>query len=170
MQRLGVILAHLTRRISLPRYGGRVGLHIDLFEACSAFTRVAACTLAQSPIVTANRRLQPFRYLHDCSDCFRLERFAGWASHPLESAAFSRRTPSSAIFSPTPSAAFGHSKPPKPSALTSGERLCARCDLDLTIDKRGRPYSLVCTKNQASYDRRANQRKQDLEDLARLDH
>jgi hypothetical protein len=43
--------------------------------------------------VTANRRLQPFRYLHDCSDRFRLERIAGWASHPLESAAFSRRTP-----------------------------------------------------------------------------
>src|ERR1700686_1583081 len=38
---------------SLPRYGGRVGLHIDLFEACSAFTRVAACTLARSPIVAA---------------------------------------------------------------------------------------------------------------------
>src|SRR5215208_2796761 len=80
-------------RISLPRYGGRVGLHIDLFGACSAFTRVAACTLAQSPIVTANRRLQPFRYLHDCSDCFRLEQIAGWGLHPLESAAFARRTP-----------------------------------------------------------------------------
>src|SRR6516162_5134016 len=37
-------------RSSLPRFGGRVGLHIDLFEACLAFTRVAACTLAQSPI------------------------------------------------------------------------------------------------------------------------
>ena len=34
----------------------------------------------------------PFRHLHDCSGCFRLERFAGWGSHPLESAAFSRRT------------------------------------------------------------------------------
>src|SRR3954468_10453522 len=84
-------------RISLPRYGGRVGLHIDLFGACSAFTRVAACTLAQSPIVTANRGLQPSRYLHDCSDCFRLERIAGWGLHPLESAAFARRTPISAI-------------------------------------------------------------------------
>jgi hypothetical protein len=39
-----------SRRISLPRKGGRVGLHIVLFEACSAFTRVAACTLALSPI------------------------------------------------------------------------------------------------------------------------
>ncbi len=35
----------------------------------------------------------------------------------------------------------------------------ARCDLDLTTDKRGRPYTLVCTKNQASYDRRARQRR-----------
>jgi hypothetical protein len=47
--------------------------------------------------VTAIRRLQPFRYLHDCSDCFRLERIAGWALHPLESAAFSRRTPIPAV-------------------------------------------------------------------------
>ena len=37
-------------RISLPRKGRRVGLCIVLFEACSAFTHVAACTLARSPI------------------------------------------------------------------------------------------------------------------------
>jgi hypothetical protein len=43
-------------------------------------------------VVTAIRRLQPFRYLHDCSDCFRRERIAGWDLHPLESAALSRRT------------------------------------------------------------------------------
>jgi hypothetical protein len=41
--------AHAPSRVSLPRYGSRVGLRIDLFEACSAFTRVAACTLALSP-------------------------------------------------------------------------------------------------------------------------
>src|SRR5450755_1313664 len=35
---------------SLLRYGSRIGLHIFLFEACSTFTRVAACTLALSPI------------------------------------------------------------------------------------------------------------------------
>jgi hypothetical protein len=34
----------------------------------------------------------------------------------------------------------------------------ARCDLDLTTKKRGSPHTLVCTKNQASYDRRARQR------------
>src|SRR5271163_4570027 len=37
-------------RISLPRKGRRVGLRIVLFEACSAFTRVTACTLAPLPI------------------------------------------------------------------------------------------------------------------------
>ena len=36
--------------VSLPRYGSRVVLHIVLFETCSAFTQVAACTLALSPI------------------------------------------------------------------------------------------------------------------------
>ena len=43
------------------------------------------------------------------------------------------------------------------------------CDLDLSTDRRGRPYSLVCTKNQASYDRRAHQRQQDLAHLAQLE-
>jgi hypothetical protein len=43
------------------------------------------------------------------------------------------------------------------------------CDLTCATDRRGRPYSLVCTKNQASYDRRAHQRQQDLAHLARLE-
>jgi hypothetical protein len=43
------------------------------------------------------------------------------------------------------------------------------CDLDLSTDRRGRPYSLVCTKNQASYERRAQQRKKDLQDLAGIE-
>src|SRR5262245_20638950 len=42
--------AQSPSRISLPRKGCRVGLRIVLFEACSAFTRVAACTLALPPI------------------------------------------------------------------------------------------------------------------------
>lgn len=46
----------------------------------------------------------------------------------------------------------------------------AQCDLDLATNKRGRPYTLVCTKNQASFQRRGRQREQDLgqrEQLAR---
>src|ERR1700674_4041297 len=51
-QRLGVPLRSIRpRRVSLPRYGSRVGLCIVLFEACSAFTRVTACTLALSPYI-----------------------------------------------------------------------------------------------------------------------
>src|SRR6516225_7991149 len=42
--------AQSPSRISLPQKGCRVGLRIVLFEACSAFTRVAACTLALPPI------------------------------------------------------------------------------------------------------------------------
>ena len=41
--------SNLPIRISLPRNHYRVGLHIVLFEDCSAFIHVAACTLARSP-------------------------------------------------------------------------------------------------------------------------
>src|SRR5271168_4549150 len=62
-------------------------------EACSAFTHVAACTLARSPkIVTVIRRLQTFRRLHACSGCFRLERSPGGPCTHWKSAALSRRT------------------------------------------------------------------------------
>ncbi|TXL71371.1 2OG-Fe(II) oxygenase [Vineibacter terrae] len=44
----------------------------------------------------------------------------------------------------------------------------ARCDLDVKTERRGRPYSLICTKNQAAYDRRVKQRREDLADLERL--
>jgi hypothetical protein len=82
----------LPSRVSLPRKGRRVGLHIVLFEACSAFTRVAACTLARPPIRDPlYRRLQPFRRFHDCSGCFRLERLPGgtfihWKAPPFHGA------------------------------------------------------------------------------------
>jgi hypothetical protein len=44
----------------------------------------------------------------------------------------------------------------------------SQCDLDCTTDKRGRPYTLVCTKNQASYARRVQQRDNDLANRSRL--
>jgi len=52
VQRTDVVLLSSSARISLPRNGYRVGLHIDLFEDCSAFTHVAACMLALSPCDT----------------------------------------------------------------------------------------------------------------------
>ena len=94
VQRLGVILAHPPGRISLPRFGGRVGLHIDLFEACSAITRVAACTLAQSRyFVTAlSGGFRHFVASMPAPVASGGSEFAGWDLHPLESAALSRRT------------------------------------------------------------------------------
>ncbi len=97
---LGVLFAHVTQTYqpspkgSSGRPARRVGLHIVLFEACSAFTRVAARTRALSPMRdTPYRRLQPFRHLHDCSGCFRLERWPGGTCTHRKSAALPRRTP-----------------------------------------------------------------------------
>lgn len=44
----------------------------------------------------------------------------------------------------------------------------SRSDLDLTTDKRGSPHTLVCTENQASFERPVRQRTQDLEHRKRL--
>ena len=69
-------------------------------SACaSSFSRIAQCSLTLRPahsrchqfVTRFTRRLQPFRFLHSCSGCFRLEQFAGRGLHPLGSATFSRR-------------------------------------------------------------------------------
>ncbi|HKB40269.1 MAG TPA: hypothetical protein VKD72_27815, partial [Gemmataceae bacterium] len=44
----------------------------------------------------------------------------------------------------------------------------AHCDLDLKTEERGRPYTLVCTKNTASYQARLQKYHQDQEHLAAL--
>lgn len=44
----------------------------------------------------------------------------------------------------------------------------AGCDLNTQTLRHTRPYVLECTKNQASYQRRVEQRQRDLEDQARL--
>ncbi|MCF6251321.1 MAG: 2OG-Fe(II) oxygenase [Methylococcaceae bacterium] len=43
-----------------------------------------------------------------------------------------------------------------------------KCDIDYVTEKKSRPYSLICTKNQASYQRRVVQSQRDQEALARL--
>src|SRR6202023_2056246 len=81
-------------RVSLPRKGHRVGLHIVLFEACSAFTRVAACTLARPPyFVTRYPKASDISSPPCLLRLLPAGAVAGWDLHPLESAAFSRRTP-----------------------------------------------------------------------------
>ena len=43
-----------------------------------------------------------------------------------------------------------------------------KIDVDYVTEKKNRPYSLICTKNQASYQRRVEQSKRDQDALARL--
>jgi predicted 2-oxoglutarate/Fe(II)-dependent dioxygenase YbiX len=43
-----------------------------------------------------------------------------------------------------------------------------QCDLTCITERKGSPYSLICTKNMASYQRLVEQRKNDLDALARL--
>ena len=85
-------------RVSLPRYDGQVGPHIFLFEVCSAFTCVAACTLALPPIRdTLSEGFSHFVTSMTAPVASGGSEFAGWGLHPLESAAFARRTPKAAI-------------------------------------------------------------------------
>jgi hypothetical protein len=44
----------------------------------------------------------------------------------------------------------------------------ARADVDFRTERKGSPHTLICRKNQASYERRVRQRKQDITDLAVL--
>jgi len=53
-------------------------------------------------------------------------------------------------------------------AHVQGTIVKSQCDLDTETLRRGRPYTLVCRKNQASYERRALQRRDDLALLERL--
>jgi len=83
----------LPSRVSLPRYPCRVGLRIVLFEVCSAFTHVAACTLALSPyFVTRYPKASAISLPPWLLRLLPAGAIAGWDFHPLESAAFARRT------------------------------------------------------------------------------
>jgi len=93
VRRRGAVFAQTPNRISLPRYDGRVGPHIVLFEVCTAFTCVAACTLALSPI--RDTLIEGFSHIVTSMTApiaSGESEFAGWGLHPLESAAFARRT------------------------------------------------------------------------------
>src|SRR6202171_5453334 len=68
-----------------------------------------ADALSLLSIRTYNRRLQPLRYLHDCSDCFRLERLPGgacthWKAPPLHGARQNRTSIALAGIRPQPCA------------------------------------------------------------------
>ena len=70
-----------------------VGSCITCFEACSAFTHVMACTLAESPSDPLHRKLRQLRCLRRRFDCYRVERTSSRAGvAPAEVQRLSRRT------------------------------------------------------------------------------
>ena len=88
----GASFARFPNDRSLPRlWPGRLpdqpfrGLHSVRFR-CSLRARQVT---KSDPL---HRRLRPFRFLHDRSDCYRLERKLPGGSNPLKDRAFSRRT------------------------------------------------------------------------------
>src|SRR6202040_179308 len=91
-QRLGASSARFPSRISLPGKGDPVGPRIVLFEDCSAFnSHYGLHTRWITQGDPLHRRLQPFRYLYDCSDYFRLEHLPGgirahWKAPPFHGA------------------------------------------------------------------------------------
>ena len=93
VRRMGVVFALSPNRISLPRYDCQVDPHDNLFEVCTAFTCVAACTLALPPIRdTLSEGFSHFVSSMTAPVASGWSEFAGWGFHPLESAAFARRT------------------------------------------------------------------------------
>ncbi len=79
-----MFFAHFPSRISLPRKGRRVGLRDVLFEACSVFTHVTACTLAGSPIATPYiGGFSHFVTSMTAPIASGRSDLAGWVSHPL---------------------------------------------------------------------------------------
>src|SRR5450631_1994223 len=69
--------------------------HCPFRRLLSVHSRYGLHTRAVTNSRHANRRLQPLRYLHDCSDCFRLERLPGgacthWKAPPFHGARHKR--------------------------------------------------------------------------------
>jgi hypothetical protein len=86
-----------TARASVPFFA--MGRAFARVKTCALHVAYGSCVTSAVCTTVRIRRLQPFRYLHSCSGCFRLERLPGGALHPLESAAFPRRTPEADIVS-----------------------------------------------------------------------
>ena len=65
--------------------------HRPFRDLLGVHSRCGLHTRAVTKFVTAIRGLQTFRHLHTCPGCFSAGAIAGWALHPLENAALSRR-------------------------------------------------------------------------------
>src|ERR1700688_3603513 len=92
VQQLGVFFARLTQLFQpSPIWQSGRPAHRPFRGLLSVYSRCGLHTCAVTNSRHANRRLQPLRCLHDCSDCFRLERLPGgvrthWKAPPFHGA------------------------------------------------------------------------------------
>jgi len=71
---------------------------IDLFEVCSAFIHITACTLVGSPeVIRCIEGFSHFVTSMTAPTTSGWSIFAGWYLHPLESAAFHGAHPKPAV-------------------------------------------------------------------------
>ena len=87
----GCNVAAFQRRRPSPCIN-RVGFRSIIFEACSTFTRVTACTFAEPLNGPFHRRLRQLRYLHCRFDYYRLSDPCRVGLAPTENNRLSRRT------------------------------------------------------------------------------
>src|SRR5437879_8927034 len=88
-----LVRSSISTVIGLPCVTVRSAPAIVFFEACSAFTHVMACTLAESPSDPLHRKLRQLRCLRCRFDCYRVERTSSRAGvSPAEVQRLSRRT------------------------------------------------------------------------------
>src|ERR1700746_3883262 len=107
--------AHSPRRVSLPRKGHRVGLRIVLFEACSAFTCVTACTLALSPM--RDTHSEGFSYL---VTSIAAPVASGWSVSPGGTCTHWKAPPSHGAHPNRTSARLGLKRAPRTGDLLHG--------------------------------------------------
>jgi hypothetical protein len=89
----GALFARFPDDRSLPRFVAGSASTSALSGPARRSLIAAVCVLAKSPTVTLYiEGFSRFVNLHDCSDCYRLERQLPGGSSPLRNRAFSRRT------------------------------------------------------------------------------
>ena len=135
-----VLIPATKRLLAAKRKGGSAFLALHAAAIIHLETRIAL------PLEAPTDWVRPNRIGCQCAHCAQLSRFLGdanIASWTLKAAERIR----------------GH---------VGDEIRRANADLDTRTERRGSPHQLICTKNQASYERRVVERKRDLADLNTL--
>jgi predicted 2-oxoglutarate/Fe(II)-dependent dioxygenase YbiX len=114
-----------------------------LRDACLAHLR----TRIDTPLAPPANWTRASAVTCSCSRCGELSRFLGDPSHPT----------------------WSYRAVQADRSHVESTILQSKSDLDCKTLRKGSPHTLLCTKNQASYERRARQREKDLADLTAIE-